>query len=84
MKLLTAVFAAMAFSMVAMACDEQGSAEDCPGFHDEPPHVTFCTPDGICCDFNGCSGTWVSTLPLPVVPLPSPDYILPEEQKLSN
>jgi hypothetical protein len=83
MKILLMLFAVCVFSMApAFACDEQGSAEDCPDFHSEPGHVTFCTPDGICCDYNGCSGTWLRSLPVmtePVadVPLPAPDFSEP-------
>lgn len=88
MKTLFAVFAFVILLMVspAFACDAAGSAEDCPDtFHDEPGHVTFCTVDGICCDYNGCSGSWLRSLPVLDVRLPDLDF--PEagnEQPASN
>jgi hypothetical protein len=82
------VMSAMAFAMVvspAFCCDSQGSAEDCPDPNPDP-WVRFSWPDpgggGVICDINGCSSSWIRSLPVMEapwmeVPLPSPDFPQP-------
>lgn len=75
MKTLLAAFAVAVLFMVspAMACDSAGSAEDC-GWPGDEAWVRFSWPsgDGVICDINGCSSSWLRSLP--DVPLPTPDF----------